>query len=157
MMRYTSNCNGVFSRLSSSILILVICLFSCKPKNDLQLEKVFQSSDHLKCDKVFANSRKSIVELNEILVQTGVVDTSEIVGPPAAVIHVQGKEIILNLIKGNKDGDNFNQLYAGKDYKLLLNYKAKHYDNRTEYVGYCEVWHQTLHSKFDVEGLDNTL
>lgn len=143
--------------LRLSVLIVIICLFSCKPKNDLQLEKVFQSSDLLKCDKVFADSRKSIVELNEILVQTGVIDTAEITGPPAAIIHIQGKEIILDMVKSKKDGDNFNQLYAGKGYKLLLDYKAERHDTHTDYVGYCEVWYQKSHAKFNVEGLENTL
>jgi len=39
--------------------------------NDIQLQKVDKTSDRLECDKVFAESRKAIVEMNEILVQTG--------------------------------------------------------------------------------------
>jgi len=132
---------------------LLIYLPGCTPHNDIQLEKTFETSAYLKCDKVFAASRDSIVQLNEILIQTGMLDTLENQVTKASIIHVQGKELILDLVKEHILGDDHEELYQGKGYKLALNYQSKN----TGYKGECQVWHGKLHSRIKVEGIKNNL
>jgi hypothetical protein len=150
------------------VWFLVVILFSglsgCV-HNDIQLEKVTSTSDALQCNTVFAESRKAIVEMNEILVQLGNIDTLEDSAPPAAIIHHQGKEIILNLTKSIRSTDHAEDYYAGKGYKLALNYTVKYTDiginndnyKDPYYVGECQVWHGKFHSKINVVGLKNKL
>ncbi|OKS87718.1 hypothetical protein [Mucilaginibacter polytrichastri] len=134
-------------------VILLIYLIGCASHNDIHLEKTFETSAYLKCDKVFAVNRDSIVQLNEILIQTGTLDTLEDQVTRASVIHVQGKELILDLVKEHKSGDSHQELYQGKGYKLALNYQSKN----TGYKGECQVWHGKLHSCIKVEGIRNNL
>jgi hypothetical protein len=142
--------NGVYFKY---FIVLIICLTGCASHNDIQLDKTFETSQYLKCDKVFATSRDSIVQLNEILIQTGIVDTLDDRTIKASVIHVSGKELILDLVKESQSADRRNELYAGKGYKLALNYKP----NKTGYEGDCQIWYGKLYSKIKVEGIKNNL
>jgi hypothetical protein len=135
-------------------IALLICLSGCTAAhNDIQLEKTFETSQYLKCDKVFATSRDSIVQLNEILIQTGIVDTLEDRTIKASIIHIKGKELILDLVKESQSGEKHNELYSGKGYKLTLNYNPV----LTGYEGECRIWHGKLYSKIKVEGIKNNL
>jgi hypothetical protein len=142
--------NGIYFKY---FIALIICLSGCASHNDIHLEKTFETSQYLKCDKVFATSRDSIVQLNEILIQTGTLDTLEDRAIKASVIHVRGKELILDLVKESQSDDHHNELYAGKGYKLALNYKP----NKTGYEGDCQIWNGKLHTKIKIEGIKNNL
>ncbi|WP_245132888.1 hypothetical protein [Mucilaginibacter straminoryzae] len=104
-------------------------------QHDIALEKVSHTSEYLYCDKVFAEKRKHIVELNEILVQTGTIDTLEDTLARAAVIHVKGKELMLNLVKASHNGDDFEEHYVGGGYQLDLKYRHKDEYNSVNYYG----------------------
>lgn len=146
-----------FSRIALALILSLTCLTGCTPLHDIELEKVHQTSNRLNCNKVFANSRKDIVELNEILVQTGSIDTVENAALIAAVIHVKGKELFLNQVSAVSQHGEFTETYAGKGYKLELRYQAETVNNSVTYWGTCQLWNGKLHTKFKVEGIINNL
>jgi hypothetical protein len=137
--------------------IILFILSGCAASNDIQLEKVTETSGYLHCDKVFSNSRDSIIQLNQILIQTGTIDTTDERSFKAAIIHIQGKEVILDLVKANQSHSEWREQYAGKGYKLELNYEPKNLGNDTIYTGNCQVWQGKLHSDIKVEGIRNNL
>lgn len=137
--------------------VFLLFLSACAASNDIQLEKVTETSEYLHCDKVFSNSRDSIVQLNQIMIQTGTIDTTDERTFRAAIIHIQGKEIILDLVKSNQSHNDHHEQYAGKGYKLKLNYEPKSLANDTMYTGNCEIWQGKLHSDIKVEGIRNNL
>lgn len=140
-----------------NFFILFFLLSGCAASNDIQLEKVTETSEYLHCDKVFSNSRDSIVQLNQIMIQTGTIDTTDERSFKAAIIHIQGQEVILDLVKANQSHNERNEHYAGKGYKLELNYEPKTLGNDTIYTGNCEIWQGKLHSDIKVEGIRNNL
>jgi len=125
--------------------------------NDIQLQKVDKTSDRLECDKVFAESRKAIVEMNEILVQTGAIDTSGDTTVRAAIIHVNDREEIVNLVKTGKAGNRSTEEYRNESYKVILHYEPNKVGFIAAYQGELEVWKGNLYSKLSVEGLRNRL
>jgi len=137
-------------------LIMTIGLMGCH-HNDIKLQKVTQTSEYLYCDKVFAADRKSITELNEILLQTGVIDTLDDTTVRAAVIHVNNQEEIINLAKSEQNGEVLTETYAGKVYKVILNYELDRSGYITAYKGSVEIWKGPLYSKLEIHGLRNKL
>jgi hypothetical protein len=140
-----------------NLFIILFILSGCAASNDIQLEKVTETSDYLHCDKVFSNSRDSLVQLNQILIQTGTIDTADERSFKAAIIHIRGKEIILDLVKARQSHSERHEQYAGKGYKLELNYEPKSLANDTVYTGTCQIWNGKLHSDIKVEGIRNNL
>lgn len=140
-----------------TILIILLLFSACAASNDIHLEKVTETSEYLHCDKIFSNSRDSIVQLNQIMVQTGTVDTTDERSFKAAIIHIQGKEIILDLVKIHQSHAERQEQYAGKGYRLELNYEPKSLGNDTIYTGNCQIWNGKLHSDIKVEGIRNNL
>ena len=132
------------------------CLAGCLT-NGIQLEKVYQTSDRLECQKVFSTTRKQIVELNEMLIQTGTTEAPDDRTINAAVIHVKGREILLNRLSVVKLGDSYKELYTGEGYKLALNYQLENLQNSITYKGYCELWQDKLYTKINVEGIRSNL
>lgn len=139
------------------ILLCVSIIFSCKQKTAIPLEKVHQTSEYLVCDKVFSDTRKSIVEMNEILIQTGKIDTLEDTVAMGAVIHDQGKEIILNRTKSAHKGDHYSEEFTGDVYRMILNYDQKTVYSSVGYYGTCQLWIDGKQHDFDVEGIRNNL
>ncbi len=137
--------------------IILLLLSGCAASNDIQLEKVTETSEYLHCDKVFSNSRDSIIQLNQIMIQTGTIDTTDERSFKAAIIHIQGKEVILDLVKAHQSHSERHEQYTGKGYKLELNYEPKNLGNDTMYIGNCEIWQGKLHSDIKVEGIRNNL
>lgn len=137
--------------------ISLITLASCRHKTVIPLEKTQQTSEYLICDKVFSDTRKSIVEMNEILIQTGKIDTLEDTIAMGAVIRDQGHEVILNRIRAAHKGEHYTEQFAGKGYRLLLNYDEKTVYSSLNYIGTCELWIDDKHYEFDIEGTRNVL
>jgi hypothetical protein len=140
-----------------NVFIIVLLLSGCAASNDIQLEKVTETSGKMECERVFSNSRDSIVQLNQIMIQTGTIDTLEDRTFKAAIIHIQGKEVILDLVKSQQSHNERHEQYAGKGYKLELNYEPKSLANDTIYTGNCEIWQGKRHSDIKVEGIRNNL
>ena len=147
-----------------SLFVLFCGVLGCS-NNDIKLEKVTSTSDVLECNTVYSTSRKSIVELSEILIQTGQIDTLEDNSQSAAIIHDRGKEIVLNLIKVTKSNGFVREFYSGHGYKLELNYQVKRMDigindikyQDPYYEGDCQIWHEKLYSKINIIGMRNKL
>jgi len=141
--------------------MLFVMVAGCS-RNSIKLENVYRTSDSLNCHTVFADTRKSIVEHSEILIQLGTIDTLDDSSPDAAIIHDHGKAVILDLLESKQDGDVLRQSYSGKGYKLNLNYRSKDLDNGTiyhdsYYDGTCRVSHGKLYAEMHVEGVRNRL
>ena len=143
--------------MALAIWLTLVCSTGCASNNDIALEKVHHTSEYLNCDKVFANTRKDIIELNEILLQTGNIDTLENATLKAAVIHVKGKQLFLNLLSTVNQHGEITETYAGKGYKLELKYQTETLHNSIIYYGTCQVWNGKLHTKLKVEGTINNL
>jgi hypothetical protein len=139
--------------IRSKIYLFAALIFTGCHKNDVNLQVVTHTSEYLYCDKVFAANRKSIIELNEILLQTGSIDTIEDKTVKAAVINISNEEKILDLEKTYRTGKKITEIYSGKGYKLILNYEpAGDY-----YTGDIQVFKGQLYSKFAIEGSHNIL
>lgn len=143
-----------------SIIFLLLILFSCATESDIGLQPVNKVSSNLDCSLIFSDSRKSIIELNDVLIQIGItLDPSE---SNVSIIHIGGKEQIMKLIKSDKTGSHVNEIYANKDYKMELNYNLKYTlagvnSKDPYYEGDCQLWHNGKHSKMNVYGLRNML
>jgi hypothetical protein len=137
--------------------VVMTVLAACRNHTDIVLQKVTQSSNGMECDKVFSADRKSIVEMNEILMQTGTVDSAEYAGIRSAIIHVGNKEEVLKLQKNETHGSTVTEVYIGDGYKVILNYETQQSGYITGYKGNLEVWKGKLYTKMDVEGLVNRL
>jgi len=143
-----------------SIIFLLSILFSCATEKNIGLEPVNKISSNLDCSIIFSDSRKSIIELNDVLIQIGVtLDPSE---SNVSIIHIGGKEQVMKLFKSDKTDKHVTEIYANKDYKLELNYDLKYtlagVNSKDPYFeGDCQLWHNGKHSKMNIYGLHNML
>ncbi|MFT3703137.1 MAG: hypothetical protein QM802_12240 [Agriterribacter sp.] len=112
------------------LLLIVVFAFSCTNastsiNNNLNIEIVRHSSDLLHCEKIFADDLQSIEELNEVLLQTGTVDTTDEHAPiRTAIITVDKKEILLTFEKSHSIQRETIEVYKGSGYILTLTYEA---------------------------------
>jgi len=97
-------------------------MYSCLHHTGLQV--VRESSNLLKCEKIFADNLAAIDENNEILLQTGVVDTTD-EHPPirTAIIHIDDKEVFLIFERSGMKNAEISEVYKGGGYKLTLTYE----------------------------------
>ena len=143
-------------------LTLLFCLLlGCATENqNIGFEPVNHISRNLDCSLIFSDNRKSIIELNDVFIQIGVtLDPSE---SNVSVIHIDGKEQVLKLVKSTKIAKHVDEVYANNDYKLELNYDLKYTlvgvnSKDPYYEGDCQLWHNGKHSKMNVYGLRNML
>jgi hypothetical protein len=112
--------------LSKYILILIIGFCSCNQSRSIKVEAVHQTSDLLEHVKVYANTVEAIHYRNEILLQTGIIDTTSEHRPiKAAIVFINKQEIILDSVN-RIIGDNIvTEVYQNKKYKLTLIYSEK--------------------------------
>lgn len=80
----------------------------------------------LKCEKIFGHTLKAIEEENEILLQTGVIDTTD-ESPPikTAIVHINNREVLLTFVKSEPMSTEANEIYKGNGYTLTLKYVEK--------------------------------
>ena len=79
-------------------ILLFILYYSCS-NSDINIQIVRHSAELLTCDKIFADNLQAVEERNEILLQTGSIDTTDEQPPIKSAILTIGKnEIILTLI-----------------------------------------------------------
>jgi hypothetical protein len=139
--------------LFSFLLILTISLQSCSTQ-EIPLDIVRQSSELIHSDKIFGTSLKKIEEENEILLETGNIDTTDEHAPIySALIKVQNVEIILNLVKSYMADDRQVEEYTSNGYKLVLSYKK---GNENEFDGKCTITSGKLKSTYNLVGVNNT-
>ncbi len=141
--------------LSGCLLLLCLCMTACH-RHDIKLEVVHRTSDQLECDRVFAHDRKAIIELNEILIQTGTIDSYDH-KLRACIIHVAGKEVVMKLERSAKQNDNTIEEFAGEGYAVKLNYHPQQAGSDTVYVGKAHISHGADITDMTVEGIRNRL
>lgn len=143
-----------------SVICLSLLTVSCTSESKIAFEPVNKISGNLDCSIIFSDSRKSIIELNDVLIQVGVtLDPSE---SNVAIIHIGGKEQMLKLVKSDKKNQQVSETYANNAYKMELNYDLKYTAEGVNskapyYEGYCKLWHNGKYSKINVYGLHNML
>ncbi len=141
--------------LSGCLLPLCLYMTACQ-RHDIKLEVVHRTSDQLECDCVFAESRKAIIELNEILTQTGAIDSDDH-KLRACIIHVDGKEVVMKLERSAKQNDDTIEEFAGEGYAVKLSYHPQQAVTATVYVGKAHISHGADATDVAVEGVRNRL
>ena len=135
------------------ILPLLITLGSCS-QPEIPLDTIRETSVLLHCDKVYGTSAKKIEEENEIIIQTGKIDTTD-EHPPinAAIIKVKSIEVVLNQLKTYKLKESIVEEYSGDNYVLTISYEEK---GRGIFEGSCTITKGKLKSMYDIVGITNT-
>ncbi|HLK29257.1 MAG TPA: hypothetical protein VKT28_11820 [Puia sp.] len=104
----------------------------------------------------YGNNAKKLYEENEILIQTGLIDTTDEQPPiDAAIIKIDNKEIILTKMKETKSGNLNIKEYAGEQYHLTITDSEKKEDNETMYESDCIVTIGNLKSEYKLTGRYN--
>jgi hypothetical protein len=106
------------------------------------------------CEKIFAENIKSIEELNEILLQTGTVDTTD-EHPPikTAIVTIDKNETLLTFEKSFSMQERTTEIYKGQGYVLTLTYEEnKNKFGNPVYKGKFVIENNTAKRKFDIEG-----
>ena len=135
------------------ILFLIFELI-CSCSNYPNIQKVKESSSLLHCEKILADNADAIDERNEILLQTGVIDTTD-EKPPirTAILNIDNKEVILTLKKSYSEKDISIEIYVGDDYNLTLSYKKKENENGiSTFIGKFVIENNKYKKKFDIQG-----
>ncbi|UEG54424.1 hypothetical protein LLH06_05520 [Mucilaginibacter daejeonensis] len=144
-------------RFALNFCLLILCLWmSACQRHDIKLEVVHHTSDQLECDRVFAESRKAIIELNEILIQTGALDSNDHM-VRACIIHVGGKEVVLKLERSAKQDTDKIEEFAGEGYALKLTYHPQQAGTDTVYLGKAHISYGAEVTDMAVEGVRNRL
>jgi hypothetical protein len=136
----------------SFILLLLGLICSCS--NSPNIQKVRESSDLLNCEKVFADNSDVIDERNEIILQTGVIDTTDEQPPiKTAIMNIDNKEVILTLKKSYSEKDILVEIYVGDNYNLTLSYKNQKNENgATLFIGKFVIENDKYKKEFNIEG-----
>jgi len=135
------------------ILIFYMFSFSCSDSN-LNVQIVRHSSELLTCDKIFADNLKAIEERNEILLQTGAIDTTDEQQPiKSAIVTINKIEIALTLQNSATTNNETIETYKGHGYDLTLTFKSTigQY-NKLVYTGNFTIKNSTAKREFAIEG-----
>src|SRR5580698_2007338 len=132
--------------------IVAACICSCT--NNPVIQKVKESSPLLHCEKVFADNSDAIDERNEIILQTGAIDTTD-EHPPvrAAILTIDNKEVILNLKNQVHQKDTSIEIYIGGGYTLTISYKEQKNENGTStFIGNFVLENNEYKKEYSIEG-----
>ena len=143
-------------------ILIVLFFYSCTQHNleqDIKVEEARGSSNILECDKMFGENTGTLEEKNEILLQTGLIDTTDEHLPiKGAVIHINENEIFLNFINAKSSSDSTIEAYSGEGYLITLSYTEKRNAfNSLIYVGSFIIEKDRLKSEYKIEGRKCTL
>jgi len=135
------------------IPIFYIFSFSCSDSN-LNVQIVRHSSELLTCDKIFADNLKAIEERNEILLQTGAIDTTDEQQPiKSAIVTINKIEIALTLQNSTTTNSETIETYKGHGYDLTLIFKTTIGQfNKLVYIGKFTIKNSTSKREFEIEG-----
>lgn len=127
-------------------------LFACKHE-DIKLEAMRATSDLIHVEVFYGLSSKKMFEQNEILIQTGYIDTTDEHPPKyAAIIKVNNKEVVLTLIKESGPENLYVEEYANEQYHLILKDSEKKEGNETVYKSECVITNGNLKSEYKLIG-----
>jgi hypothetical protein len=134
------------------ILWMIICCTSCSQKS-IELGIVRHSSDLLHCEKVFGYSIKRLREKNEILLQTGYVDTTTETKPfETAIINYKQNEIVMVLNRRTENQNMVTESYSNDTFNIRLTYSKETIHQSSIYKGTFVIQLNHLESTYSVEG-----
>ncbi|HLY71698.1 MAG TPA: hypothetical protein VKR53_18320 [Puia sp.] len=133
---------------------IVVLGFVCSCSTSPNIQTVKHSSPLLHCEKIFADNTDAIDERNEILLQTGVIDTTDELPPiETAIINIDNEEIILTLKKSYTENGYSIEKYSGQNYDLTLTYKRDQNNNGSvAYIGKFVIEINKHKTEFSIEG-----
>lgn len=135
------------------IFIVIICLTGCS--RSIKIDTANKSSDLNQCEILFGEDIKTLKYENTFLLQTGTIDTTDEHPPiPAAIIFIDKKEVILNLVKNQASDNQTNSIYEGGGYTINLSYKkemGEYYE--TIYSGQFTIENKEHASTYKVVGI----
>ena len=134
-------------------LVAVLCtLASCS--HSIKIDITRQSSELNRCEFVFGADLNTLKQENAILLQTGVIDTTDEQVPiPVAIVIIDKKEIILKLVNNSEAERETSRTYEGGGYKLNLSYKKEIAENNeTIFKGKFFIQYKGLKTEYTVEG-----
>ncbi len=136
-------------------ILIFIQIISCK-QQDIKLQVMRGTSELIHASICYGISSTKLYEENEILIQTGLIDTTD-EQPPihAAIIKVNNKEIVLTLIKDNNSENPDVKEYAGEQFHLTLKDSEKKEGNKITYESDCVITNGNLKSDYRLIGLRN--
>jgi hypothetical protein len=137
--------------------IIFTFLFSCSnTQNSIQLTTVRKTSDLIHCDKIFGKGESSLDLLNEIIIQTGQIDTTDERKQWVAVIHIKNSELILNQTNIIISDKTTTEQFEADGYKLTLHYDViDRKSNYNIYKGKAIIINNKKQSEFTIIGEDN--
>ena len=136
---------------------IIILLFSCSiSQNSIQLTTVRRTSDLIHCDKIFGKAESNIDLLNEIMIQTGQVDTSDENKQWVAIVHINKSELLLKQTNITITDKITIEEFEANGYKLTLHYHIEsRKDNYNVYKGKAIITNNKVLSEYDIIGEDN--
>ena len=146
------------TKLKLHYILFFVFNYSCSD-NSFNVQVVRHSSELLKCDKIFADNLKAIEERNEILLQTGSIDTTNEQSPiKSAIVTIDKNEIALTLIKSITLNKETTERYEGKGYTLTLTYQNNSsQSDKLVYNGKFVIENSKSKREFEVQGKNCTL
>ena len=133
--------------------ITVLCLLTCC-SHSIKVDVTRQSSELNHCEYIFGTDLNTLKFENAILLQTGVVDTTDEQPPiPVAIVIIDKKEVILKLLSQHGVENDTSRIYKGEGYTLDLTFKkqiAEH--NETIFNGKFVIEYKGLKSEYHIEG-----
>jgi len=136
------------------ILFFMLCYSCSGTNNSINVQIVRHSSELLGCDKIFADNLQAIEERNEILLQTGSIDTTDEQPPvKSAILTIDKNETILTLIDVTTTNKETIEKYQGNGYNLTLTYQntVGKYD-KLIYIGKFIIENSKSKREFKIEG-----
>jgi hypothetical protein len=133
---------------------LLICCFIDACSNSPNIQIVRQSSNLLHCEKIFAQDLEAIEERNEILLQTGSIDTTDEQAPiKTAILRIDNADVILSLFRSYSQDNKTIEIYAGANYSLTLTYtQEKDNQGKLTYHGNFLLENNGFRKQFEIAG-----
>ena len=132
--------------------MLFLVIASCKQR-DIVIDVTRQSSDLMKCTKVFGYTVNKIVEGNELLVQTGMFNISgNRQEKQAAIVRINNIDRVLSLETAKAISGEKTEVYDGDGYSLSIRYVEKQKGNGIYYDGHCRIRKGITITDYKIEG-----
>ncbi len=143
------------NKTGNFLLFFVAALFtgaSCS--HSIKIDITRKSSELNNCENVFGADLNTLKYENAILLQTGVIDTTDEQAPiPVAIVIIDKREIILKLTTNDEKSNGITQSYEGNGYKLYLEYfKLKTDHNESFFKGKFSIENKESKSVYNIEG-----
>ena len=133
-------------------LIAVFALADCSQAIKINIAR--QSSELIHCEITFGSDLTTLRQENAILLQTGIIDTTDEQAPiSAAIVLIDKKEVVLKLANHSEVENETSRRYEGQGYKLNLSYKTEmSQNNETIFKGKFVIKKENLKSEYDIVG-----